>query len=567
MHGTPWLGATLGAVGLLSSAAGAQRAPLPSADSIIARNVLARGGASALAAVHTVRLYGSISFGGAAEEFRVELARPDRIRTQIGAPTPRIVQAYDGTTGWMIDPDHATPVRLPDEVTRNVAAGGDIDGPLVNYAAKRNHIEGVTPDTAQGRPAYRVAVRTAAGLDDAYYIDAESWLQTKWEGKRTVGGRPVTYESVFRDYQPAGGALFAHEIDSDTRGESGGQQIRLDSVRVNLPVSDSDFSPPTPLTATRPSRPIAHGTILTDSLASNALGVTKRFVVYLPPSYSHDRTRRYPVAYYLHGSGGDERSWILGLALSATLDSLAAAGVPEMIVVMPDGDLGFYHDWVASPDYRACLHSATPTGEPPVTYCVRQRRYGEYVAHDLVTRVDTAYRTLADAHHRGVAGLSMGGYGAVYLPLAYPDVFGAGASLSGAGLALLRIGGYPDSTPVREARTIDDLHAVWMSTWDEITAELGTDFSNWRAHDPVSLVRDAVAAHRRLPALWLAVGTEDESSLTVTRLLHQTLVSLGVPHEYVEGPGGHTLAFWMEHEGDSAAWLARTMMHGAPRQE
>lgn len=565
MQRTIWLGVTLLVAGGVPRVAHPQSTPIPSADSVIARNVAARGGAAALAAVRTVRLYGTISFGGAPQPLRVTLARPGRVRTQIGAPVPRLVQAYDGHTGWMIDPDHPTPMRLPDEVTRNVAAGGDIDGPLVDYAAKGNRIEGITLDTTQGRSAYRIAVRTAAGLEDAYYLDAASWLQTKWEGKRTVGGHPVTFESFFRDYRPAGGALFAHEVDSDTRGAPGGQQIRIDSVRVNLPVADSDFAPPAPRVVAPPTPVLQHGTIHIDSVASTALGVSRRFAVYLPPSYERDRTRRYPVAYYLHGSGGDERSWLVGLALSATLDSLAAAGVPEMIAVMPDGDLGFYHNWSEAPDYGACLAHPTPTGEPAATYCVRQRRYGDYIAHDLVARVDAAYRTIPSARDRGVAGFSMGGYGAVYLPLAYPDVFGAGASLSGAGLALLRVGGYPDSTPVREARSIDELHAAWASTWDEITAELGTDLANWRAHDPVSLVRDAVAAHRALPALWLAVGTEDESARTVTRLLHQTLTALAVPHEYIEGPGGHTAAFWMEHEGESAAWLARTMTQRTPR--
>lgn len=307
----------------------------------------------------------------------------------------------------------------------------------------------------------------------------------------------------------------------------------------------------------------ARGVVVEDSLYSPALGVSKKFIVYLPRSYGADTTRRFPVAYYLHGSGGTERSWVVGFAIDSVLDSLVTAGMPEMIVVMPDGDNGFYHSWKTSPDYATCIRRRAVLigGELPTDFCVHHMRYDDYIAHDVVARVDSAYRTLADERHRAVAGLSMGGYGAVYLPLKYPDVFAAGASLSGAGLALMRLGGYPDSSPVREATTIDELHVAWASTWPDMVAELGTDIAGWRAVDPVWMVRRAVADHRPLPALWLLVGTEDESTLTVNRVLHETLVKLGVLHTYTEAAGAHTGPFWRAHEGDSLLWLASVIAH------
>lgn len=309
--------------------------------------------------------------------------------------------------------------------------------------------------------------------------------------------------------------------------------------------------------------PQMRGIVVEDSLYSRALGVSKKFIVYLPRSYVRDSARRYPVAFYLHGTGGTERSWVVGLAIDSVLDSLITGGMPEMIVVMPDGDNGFYHTWQKSPDYETCLRRRAVLlgGELPTDYCVRHMRYDDYIAHDLVARVDSVYRTVADGRHRAVAGLSMGGYGAVYLPLKYPEVFAAGASLSGAGLALMRIGGYPDPIPVREATTIDELHAAWASTWPDITEEIGTDIANWRAVDPVWMVRHAVADHRPLPALWFVVGTEDESTLTVNRVLHETLVKLGVPHSYTEAAGGHTGAFWRAHEGESVVWVASVIAH------
>ncbi len=85
--------------------------------------------------------------------------------------------------------------------------------------------------------------------------------------------------------------------------------------------------------------------VAADSFWSQALGIRKQFVVYLPPSYEASTQRRYPVAYYLHGMWGDEWNWVRSGAIDHTLDSLVAAGLPEMIVIMPDGDDGWYTTW------------------------------------------------------------------------------------------------------------------------------------------------------------------------------------------------------------------------------
>src|SRR4029079_4182302 len=90
------------------------------------------------------------------------------------------------------------------------------------------------------------------------------------------------------------------------------------------------------------ARPRVVSRVAADSFWSQALGIRKQFVVYLPPSYETNPQRRYPVAYYLHGMSGDEWNWVRAGAIDRTLDSLSAAGMPEMIVIMPDGDDGWY---------------------------------------------------------------------------------------------------------------------------------------------------------------------------------------------------------------------------------
>src|SRR5271156_906579 len=93
--------------------------------------------------------------------------------------------------------------------------------------------------------------------------------------------------------------------------------------------------------AARAASDSTHGSVVTDTLWSQSLGAKKTVIVYLPPSYTTSPSRRYPVAYYLHGLSGSEVDWTRSGGLNVVMDSLIAAGAPELIVVMPDGDDGW----------------------------------------------------------------------------------------------------------------------------------------------------------------------------------------------------------------------------------
>src|SRR5579864_1766652 len=111
-----------------------------------------------------------------------------------------------------------------------------------------------------------------------------------------------------------------------------------------------------------------HGIVRTDSLWSSALGVTKQYLVYLPPSYATNTSRRYPVAYYLHGLNGDETNWVQLGHLDLAMDSLIADGGPEMIVVMPDGDNSWYTTWNSMGNDNDCKRDTTRK-EPASQFC------------------------------------------------------------------------------------------------------------------------------------------------------------------------------------------------------
>ena len=294
--------------------------------------------------------------------------------------------------------------------------------------------------------------------------------------------------------------------------------------------------------------------VVADTFWSQALGIRKRVMLWLPPSYASQPARRYPVAYYLHGAQGDETNWLVHGRLAPVLDSLVAAGMPEMIVVMPDGDDGFYTTWNFLGDWAGCRRNRPPNAEPADAYCVPWPHYDDYIARDLVAFVDRRYRTLADRRHRGIAGLSMGGYGAMALALAYPDVFSAAASHSGVVTPALGDG---KLTVLRTRFDVDSLRAAyprWL--WPMEEAAFGKDSIGWAARDPANL---ATRLHHRnprlMPALYVDCGTED-FLLAQNRAFRDALRGSSISITYVEHAGSHSWDYWRLHAPESAAWLA-----------
>ena len=307
----------------------------------------------------------------------------------------------------------------------------------------------------------------------------------------------------------------------------------------------------------------AKGTVRTDSLWSSALGVTKHYVVYLPPSYATDTARRYPVAYYLHGYSGNETDWTRLGHLDAAMDSLIAAGGPEMIVVMPDGDNSWYTTWNTLGDNAECRRDTTRR-EPAATFCVPWPHYDDYIASDLVHHVDSVYRTRADRAHRAIAGLSMGGYGAIELALQYPDVWRAAASHSGT-VQFMYAGPHPFGGADVYAASMHDLQRRDADYWPSLEKAFGHDLAGWRARDPLTRLERLRAAHPAMvPALYLDVG-RDDPFVDQNRAFVHSLDSLHVAHTYAEYPGGHSWAYWSAHVGQSLAWIGNQIVGGSAR--
>src|SRR5271167_772048 len=146
-----------------------------------------------------------------------------------------------------------------------------------------------------------------------------------------------------------------------------------------------------------------HGAALEGNLEGDA--VDRDVLVFLPPSYSKERKRHYPVVYALHGYSIGAEQWSHEIHVPQTVEGAFAKGSREMIVVLPD----------SKTVYNGSMYSSSATTGD----------FENYVARDVVAYMDTHYRTIPDRQSRGLVGHSMGGYGASRIGMKHAEVFGA----------------------------------------------------------------------------------------------------------------------------------------------
>jgi putative tributyrin esterase len=224
--------------------------------------------------------------------------------------------------------------------------------------------------------------------------------------------------------------------------------------------------------------------------------------VVFPPGYEAKEKagERYPVVYLLHGLGGHFDNWTDKTKLAEY------AARFNFIIVTPEGGDGWYTD------------SATASSD----------RYETYITDELIPEVDKKFRTAANRDNRVIAGLSMGGYGALKFGLKYPEKFILAGSFSGA------LG----ATALNEKNA-----GAWIAK--SITGVFGDEASETRkASDIFRIIREMPAEKANLlPFLYLDCGTEDFLAQN-NRDFMNLLVEKKIRHEYRQLPGGHNWIYW-----------------------
>jgi S-formylglutathione hydrolase FrmB len=308
---------------------------------------------------------------------------------------------------------------------------------------------------------------------------------------------------------------------------------------------------PPPAAAVPTSPPATSSKVVTERFASAALGVEKDVRIWLPKGYGGGK--RYPVYYFLHGLGGNETNWVDVGHIDQAADELGL----EAILVMPDGDSNFYIDSAMSIDFDACMKDGAHLFnlmDPRATACVKRSHYETYLTKDLIGWVDRTFATIPQREGRAIAGLSMGGYGALLLGLRHPDLFSAIVSHSGFN-ALRYAGPFPYvagkvtefDDPARVAAGARDRIVDWM------LALYGKDGATWKALDPITYAKQLVPGAM---AIYLDCGTEDEFRFqNHTAYLHDVLTSRGIEHAYFVGPGRHNFNFWTPRLPESLGFL------------
>ncbi len=235
-------------------------------------------------------------------------------------------------------------------------------------------------------------------------------------------------------------------------------------------------------------------------LASKLMAREMSYRVVLPANYDPaNQATAYPTIYLLHGLTGNFANW----TDRTKVEEYALKS--NFIIVTPDGGNGWYTDSVSNTNDR----------------------FESYIVKELIPEIEKKYRTKADRAHRIVAGLSMGGYGALKFGLKYPEMFWLAGSFSGA----IGAAEFTEKSSGAIGKSLDAIYGIEGS-------------EGRAANDVFKLIRDITPEKlKAVPFLYVSCGNED-FLINNNRDFMKLLVEKRVPHEYRQHPGVHDWVFW-----------------------
>ncbi len=253
----------------------------------------------------------------------------------------------------------------------------------------------------------------------------------------------------------------------------------------------------------------ATGRVECNTIPSRILARRVPYCIVLPPSFQSDKTRQFPILYYLHGLGDNEQFFVHSGAWNLTEDMWEKGELKDFLIATPDGDAGFYINAKDGKD-----------------------RYEDFLLQEFFPFIEKRYRVEAGRGHRAIAGISMGGYGALHLAFRHPQLF---ISTSAHSAALIeKLPAFLGPTP--NSRRSQVLGAVFGSPPDEVF---------WERNSPLTLARTANLAGLKI---YFDCGNEDDYGFEAgATALHKVLTSRHIPNEFHIYSGRHDASYFAEH--------------------
>jgi outer membrane lipoprotein-sorting protein len=235
-----------GAYAQAPAAVSAVSSQLPSVDDVIAKNLQAKGGAEKWQAIKSVKMTGRMSAQGTEMPLTVYAMRPNLNRQEITMPAGKAIQAFDGTTAWVVNPmlGIETPQPVPGPAAELAKNSADFDGALLNYKTKGNAIELVGKEKLENKDVYHLKVTTKGGPVQHYLLDADSGIELRMSAEVELGsGQKQTLTTEMSNYKAVNGVMIPHTV-TQTAGGRRLLQWTIDTVEFNSVPDDSIFRMP-----------------------------------------------------------------------------------------------------------------------------------------------------------------------------------------------------------------------------------------------------------------------------------------------------------------------------------
>ena len=236
----------------------AQEKNQPTVDELVAKNIEAKGGATALHNLQTLRLSGKMLV----RQGQLELTclqikkRPDEVRDEASLQGMTQIEAYDGKEGWKISPffGRKDPERMSADDVKALTEDADLDETLVDWQSKGSTLEYLGTEDVDGTPAHKLKVVRKNGDVSFVYLDPDHFLEIRVVTQRMRHGAYEEVETDLGDYEKAGDVFVPTSIEFGRKGAPDKQRIIIDKVEANVPVDDGIFHFPGQISLPQPQR-------------------------------------------------------------------------------------------------------------------------------------------------------------------------------------------------------------------------------------------------------------------------------------------------------------------------